>query len=641
MPPMLGCVGGCVCGVVVFGVGAYLSGREAVDQRRIGRSRSADEPLDYDERIRQRKGRRNHRALAAQQSRGRADPSSESELPPLPLADDPGTRPVPTAEPPSSSTAADPDQTRPLDPDEDGPTAPAPDGRRYRLRETIARGGMGVVYRADDLTFGREVAVNVVAPELVGGPAARRFVLEAELTGRLQHPGIPPVHDLGALPDGSPYLAMKLIRGKTLADELKARHTPADDLDRFAQVFEQICMAVAYAHARRVIHRDLKPANVMVGSFGEVQVMDWGLAKKLGEADEPLTAGDPDDGWRPDPEGRTRAGTILGTPAYMPPEQARGRVHEVDERADVFALGGVLCAILTGRPPYVATTGHAAWELAAAAHLDDAFARLSAVKEAGRLPAVAKRCLSPQPEDRYTHAGEVAAAVHAARRTAEEWKRKDELDAATSTVERDARADRRRSQQAVRLAVGAVFAAVLAVGAVGCFAMTAVEDARQREEATKRQAQAKLRDYASRGFPLMVVQAEKEVAANTFKPGWDGERRGRVMNEITREVELLDQPERGLAQVLIAALHTIARDQDQADMAWEQGAKEFAPDDPHARVRLAVAAVGRFGGKDTPSELEAVILKRVGGVLKGTRPDTLPPDLRTEVEEAIKKLPAK
>jgi serine/threonine protein kinase len=642
LPPILGCVGGCVFGAVVFGAGTYLSGREAVGRRRPGSSRAAEEPRDYDERIRQRKGRRQHRAFAvAQNARGRAEPTSDTELPPLPLAGDPGTRPVSPPEQPSSSTAADPDLTRPLDAASDAPAVYARDGRRYRLGAELARGGMGVVYRADDLTFGREVAVKVVAPELVGGPAARRFVQEAELTGRLQHPGIPPVHDLGTLPDGSPYLAMKLIRGKTLADELKARPTPADDLDRFARVFEQICLAVAYAHARRVIHRDLKPANVMVGSFGEVQVMDWGLAKKLGAADDPVPGGDPDEGWRPDPEGRTRAGAILGTPAYMPPEQAGGRVDEVDERADVFALGGILCAILTGRPPYVAPTGRAAWELAAAANLDDALARLSAVRDAGRLPAVAKRCLSPHPGDRYAHAGEVAAAVHSARMTAEEWKRKDELEAATTTAERDARADRRRSQQAVRLAVGTVFAALLVVGAVGCFATVTLEDARQREEAMKRQVQAERKEYIGAYFPLMVTRAEKEVAANTFKPGWNGDRRVQEMNHLSRQAALLDQPERGLSRVLLAALHTINRDSESADRAWEQGVKEFAPDDPHARVRLAVAAVGQFGGKDTPSELEAVILKRVSGVLKGARPDTLPPDLRTEVEEAIKKLPAK
>src|SRR5207248_10737095 len=151
-------------------------------------------------------------------------------------------------------------------------------------------------------------------------------------------------------------LAMKLIKGGTLADLLAERPTPAHDLPRFLAIFAQVCQAVAYAHSRGVIHRDLKPANVMVGAFGEVQVMDWGLAKVLegtaagGAPAPPPAAGETEN--PPGPGTASQTGVALGTYAYMPPEQARGEVGRVDRRSDVFGLGAILCEILTGQPPY-------------------------------------------------------------------------------------------------------------------------------------------------------------------------------------------------------------------------------------------------------------------------------------------------
>ncbi len=172
--------------------------------------------------------------------------------------------------------------------------APPVSAGRYELGGEIARGGMGVVYRATDTAFAREVAVKVLLDKFgAGSGAARRFADEARITGQLQHPAIPPVHDVGTLPDGRPFLAMKLIKGDSLDDLLKARPDPSAERGRFVAAFEQVCQAVAYAHAHQVIHRDLKPANVMVGNFGEVQVMDWGLAKVLGTRE--AEAADPDE----------------------------------------------------------------------------------------------------------------------------------------------------------------------------------------------------------------------------------------------------------------------------------------------------------------------------------------------------------
>src|SRR4051812_45824775 len=195
----------------------------------------------------------------------------------------------------ASHPAADPNATTGTAPASSRTAAPAAGTARYVLGGEIARGGMGVVYRATDVTLGREVAVKVLLEQY--GPesgVARRFADEARITGQLQHPAIPPVHDLGILPDGRPFLAMKLIKGQTLEELLKDRTDPSADRGRFVAAFEAVCQAVAYAHAHDVVHRDLKPANVMVGSFGEVQVMDWGLAKVLTDGRESPDA-DPDE----------------------------------------------------------------------------------------------------------------------------------------------------------------------------------------------------------------------------------------------------------------------------------------------------------------------------------------------------------
>ena len=207
----------------------------------------------------------------------------------------------------------------------------------YDVRGLLARGGMGVVYTAWQLNPAREVAIKTLIPGRSGeARTARRFVTESQVTAALQHPGVPPVFEVGQLADGRPYLVMKLIRGDDLSALLKRRASPATELPRFLAAFERVCHTVGYAHARGVLHRDLKPANVMVGEFDEVQVMDWGLARAAGgeEADR-VTA---THSGALDANDQTQAGVAMGTPAFMAPEQARG--EPVDARADVVALGG-------------------------------------------------------------------------------------------------------------------------------------------------------------------------------------------------------------------------------------------------------------------------------------------------------------
>jgi serine/threonine-protein kinase len=278
---------------------------------------------------------------------------------------------------------------------------------------------MGVVWRVRDLQFHRTLAVKVMKSRVCdNAEQVRRFIAEAQITGQLAHPFIVPVHAMGQLPDGRPYYSMKLVEGQTLAAHLEGRPTPAHRRMEFVHVFAQVCQAVAFAHSKGVIHRDLKPQNVMVGEHGEVQVMDWGLAKVLPDTRSafPSGAGEASgaalDTWR---EGgyQTHDGSVLGTPAYMPPEQARGPVAEVDRRSDVFGLGAILCEILTDEPPYRVSDRPEVLRQAMAADLADALGRLRRCGADPELIRLAEQCLAPRKSDRPADAGEVAAAVAA------------------------------------------------------------------------------------------------------------------------------------------------------------------------------------------------------------------------------------
>jgi serine/threonine protein kinase len=209
---------------------------------------------------------------------------------------------------------------------------------RYEIVEPLARGGMGTVYRGHDRDLDRAVAIKVLSPIALSEEAAARMQQEARILARLEHPGVVPVYDLGRLTDGRIFYVMRLVHGRRLDEYVEyveygeygehGKHAAAPSLSEKLRLFVRICDPVAFAHAQGVIHRDLKPDNVMVGPFGEVLVMDWGIAA-LG----------------PGPA----AGAVVGTRAYMPPEQTRG--DPVDARADVFALGSLLYFMLTGAAP--------------------------------------------------------------------------------------------------------------------------------------------------------------------------------------------------------------------------------------------------------------------------------------------------
>ena len=205
-------------------------------------------------------------------------------------------------------------------------------GERYEVRARLGRGGMGVVYQAFDRLLQREIAVKVL-DDLVRAADAERLLAEARILGRLEHPGIVPVHDAGRVADGRVFYVMKLVRGERLDAAVQTRSL----LERL-ELFLRICDAVSFAHARGIVHRDLKPANIMLGAFGEVLVMDFGLATAVSNA--PCGGGVPSD---------TR-GEISGTPGYMAPEQQRGAA-DIDHRADVYALGVILQALITEPTP--------------------------------------------------------------------------------------------------------------------------------------------------------------------------------------------------------------------------------------------------------------------------------------------------
>ena len=201
---------------------------------------------------------------------------------------------------------------------------------------------MGTVYRAWDRELAREVALKVLRGDLADADAAARLEREARILAQLEHPGIVPVHDAGMLDDGRVFYVMKLVRGDRL-EQVAARTS----LTEVLRLFLKVCETVGFAHARGVVHRDLKPSNIMVGAFGEVLVLDWGIARIIREREPATTPSNSDVGT--DGQADTAPGTVLGTPGFMAPEQAQGRTQQVDARSDVFSLGAILKSLL-GRP---------------------------------------------------------------------------------------------------------------------------------------------------------------------------------------------------------------------------------------------------------------------------------------------------
>jgi len=298
-----------------------------------------------------------------------------------------------------------------VEPPFDGDSRPATPSK-YVVGEMHVRGGLGSVWVARDKSLGRDVALKELLPELANDPEAQqRFLREAQITGQLEHPNIVPVYELSdSGPQGRPYYTMKFLRGATLRGAIAAHHrSPSEssqrELRRLLSSFTGICNAVAYAHSRGVVHRDLKPDNVMLGDFGELILLDWGLAKILSEPrpeeSRPVVA-------EQDPI-KTRRGSIMGTPAYMAPEQARGDSGDVGVRTDVYGLGAILFEILTGRPPHAGDDSEQTLNSILAGDVRRPRDVLSNVP-AG-LDAICAKAMAADVESRYPSATAVAADV--------------------------------------------------------------------------------------------------------------------------------------------------------------------------------------------------------------------------------------
>jgi WD40 repeat protein/tRNA A-37 threonylcarbamoyl transferase component Bud32 len=425
---------------------------------------------------------------------------------------------------------------------------------RYALKKLLGQGGMGDVWLARDRRLHRIVAVKVMQERWLGNAnVVRRFVEEAQLTSQLQHPAIPPVHEMSELPDGRPYFCMKVVRGRTLASILADRAGPQDDLPRLLAVFEQVCQAVAYAHSKGVIHRDLKPQNVMVGAFGEVQVMDWGLAKALGEPSrgcqplvDTLAQSVVETDRTQQADNLTQAGAVLGTFAYMPPEQARGEVGHLGRRSDVFGLGAILCQVLTGSAPYEGSRE----EIRLHAQLgftQGALERLAACPADGELTALARSCLSAKAADRPADARVVATAVAAHLAAVQKRLRQAELAEAEArarekeakrTAAARAQADEARRRAAVarrtrNLSVALAVVLLAGIGATLYYFLQArrgeAEAVLARDEASRlagQEAEARKEAEFQRGraeemvYARELALAQRELEANNTVAAW-------------------------------------------------------------------------------------------------------------------------
>jgi len=389
--------------------------------------------------------------------------------------------------------------------------SPSASPHRYRFVDEIARGGIGVVQRCRDADLGRDVAMKVLREDRLGDPdVLHRFIEEAQIGGQLEHPGIVPIYDLGLENERRPWFTMKLIQGRTLAALLAERADPGADRQRFLTIFLQVCQTVAYSHSRGVIHRDLKPSNVMVGAFGEVQVVDWGLAKLLSGGIDSMSraaVGAESDAAdsarsgsntraaietlrkRPGATTDSETGTVMGTPAYMPPEQAQGDVEHLDERADVFSLGAILCELLTGLPPYPGEKEEAL-RAAASAALGPALERLTATDADAELVDLCRSCLAAPRAERPRDASAVAIRIGTFLARAEERAHEAQLVAA------EARGRESQERRARKLTIALAATVICAVVGGGGATIWTAEQKRSRIARIDGQVHSALNDVS-------------------------------------------------------------------------------------------------------------------------------------------------
>jgi serine/threonine-protein kinase len=391
------------------------------------------------------------------------------------------------------------------------------EGQRFRVLRPHARGGLGAVFVALDTELHREVALKQILESQADDPVSRqRFLLEAEVTGGLEHPGIVPVYGLGTYEGGRPFYAMRFIRGDSLKEAIDRFHTDEAlkkesgrrslELRKLLRRFTDICNAIEYAHSRGVLHRDIKPGNVIVGRHGETLVVDWGLAKATGRTD-PTSR---EQTLRPSSasgSAETLPGSALGTPAYMSPEQAQGDLEHLGPRSDVYSLGATLYYLLTGEPPY---TGDAAEVIPRVQRGD--FRPPRAVDPAidPALEAVCLRAMGLKPEDRYGSCRALAEDV-------ERWMADEPVSAWREPLARRAGRWARRNRTAMTAAAVAVVAGVVGLAGVLAVQTKAKADLAQSLARETRANKALAESNAELEGSRAAVQARYDLAVEAIK----------------------------------------------------------------------------------------------------------------------------
>ena len=453
-------------------------------------------------------------------------------------------------------------------------------GGRFQILRGHARGGLAQVSIALDKELRREVAFKELLDRHAADPQYRsRLLLEGEITGSLEHPGIVPVYGMGSHPDGRPFYAMRFIRGESLRETIKAFHqadtVPRDPSERTLEfrrlltLFVTICNTIDYAHSRGVLHRDLKPDNIMLGKYGEALVVDWGLAKAMGQRGTDVhPEADPDLQLLPAMDSGTQMGSLIGTPAYMSPEQASGRVDELGPASDIYSLGATLYCLLTDRPAFEAETLGALLDLLRRGDFPAPRAVNPRVPVA--LEAICLKAMATLPGDRYPTARALGADI-------EHWLADEPVAAHRETLlERFFRWARRHRSWTRAVAVALVLVAI-----VSLVASVLVNRARQQaiDLAVRNRLLAEQEQHARREATDRLVEAQSAVdtwltgmsESLAYYPGVQ-EARKQLLREAAADYERFvrqrsDDPaletERGRAYLRLGDVHRALREVKQ------------------------------------------------------------------------------
>ncbi|MFI5458058.1 MAG: protein kinase [Isosphaerales bacterium] len=401
-----------------------------------------------------------------------------------------------------------------------GPDATMLVGPRFRVVRPLGTGGLGIVSVAIDTELGREVALKEIQDRHADHPDHRaRFMMEAEVTGKLEHPGIIPVYGLGHYADGRPYYAMRLIHGESLKDAVERfhrndgnslAHNRGLEFRELLGRFIDVCNAIGYAHSRHVLHRDLKPANVMLGPFGETLVLDWGLAKRLGKTErcDESSPESIDVSPAADAYAKTVAGTTVGTPAFMSPEQAAGRIDLLGPACDIYSLGATLYCILAGKAP---VSGKDTAEILSKVRRGDISRPRAIAPDVPRpLEAICMKAMALDPRDRYRSPRDLANDV-------KQWLADEPVSVLhESLASRISRLGRRH-----RAWVQAVATVLVAISVISIAAVVLINAARQNEQIQKLAAleQKKRADKASDEVREKNVEIERQLAVSYLDRG--------------------------------------------------------------------------------------------------------------------------